>query len=59
MKDYIEEKLRDAKEQKDLYLKRLEYVVTETDKIQYFSYVKLIDELLDIKIELIKKGMYE
>ena len=59
MKDYIEEKLREAKEQKDLYLKRLEYVSTETDKIQYFSYVKLIDELLDIKTELIKKGMYE
>ena len=52
MKDYINKRLKELREEKEMWLDKLQYNENDVSRVYYLECIARINELLDLQAEL-------
>lgn len=55
MKNYIERRIRELKQEKDYYLEQMDLYKEDTYRQEYLRCLYRLDELYDLQLEMMKK----
>ena len=56
MKEYLEKRIKEVREEKDMWLEKLKYNEHDDARLYYLECVARLNELLDLQMEMLKKG---
>ena len=56
MKEYLEKRIKEVREEKDMWLEKLKYNEHGDVRLYYLECVARLNELLDLQMEMLKKG---
>lgn len=57
MKDYINKRLKELREEKEMWLDKLQYNENDVSRVYYLECIARINELLDLQAELEKSDV--
>ena len=56
MKEYLEKRIKEVRQEKDRWLEKLKYNEHGDARLYYLECVARLNELLDLQMEMLKKG---
>lgn len=56
MKEYLEKRIKEVREEKEMWLEKLKYNEHGDARLYYLECVARLNELLDLQMEMLKKG---